>query len=173
VPWAFGTSDCSSIAGQTPYVREADRARSTECLDNMIVFGEAHLRRILGRYAVPYLMNLASSPRWTRMPHFHRAIAAPRRHQHHSMSSAASSPILQKSDVSASTGAARTRLGWLQWTRVAGLPDQRSILRHPAQRQVRADRRARSGCGSGWNAVTFTFSGLGEIQLAIVAGKFD
>jgi hypothetical protein len=51
VPWAFGTSR------PHPDRRGVERLIGTirrECLDHMIVFGEAHLRRILGRYAVYY-----------------------------------------------------------------------------------------------------------------------
>ena len=36
---------------QNPYVERLIGSIRRECLDHMIVFGEAHLRRILGRYA--------------------------------------------------------------------------------------------------------------------------
>jgi transposase InsO family protein len=39
---------------QNPYVERLIGTIRRECLDNMIVFGEAHLRRILGRYAAYY-----------------------------------------------------------------------------------------------------------------------
>ena len=39
---------------QNPYVERLIGTIRRECLDHMIVFGEAHLRRILGRYAAYY-----------------------------------------------------------------------------------------------------------------------
>jgi transposase InsO family protein len=40
---------------QNPYVERLIGTIRPECLDHMIVFGEAHLRRILGRYAAYYV----------------------------------------------------------------------------------------------------------------------
>jgi transposase InsO family protein len=40
-----------------------------ECLDHVIVFGEAHLRRILGKY-LTYYKGREFIARSTRMPHF-------------------------------------------------------------------------------------------------------
>src|SRR5262245_18975051 len=39
---------------QNPYIERLIGTIRRECLDHMIVFGEAHLRRILGKYAVYY-----------------------------------------------------------------------------------------------------------------------
>jgi transposase InsO family protein len=39
---------------QNPYVERLIGTIRRECLDHLIVFGEAHLRRILGRYAAYY-----------------------------------------------------------------------------------------------------------------------
>ena len=39
---------------QNPYVERLIGTIRRECLDHIIVFGEAHLRRILGRYAAYY-----------------------------------------------------------------------------------------------------------------------
>src|SRR5256885_970029 len=39
---------------QNPYVERLIGTIRRECLDHMIVFGEAHLRRLLGRYAEYY-----------------------------------------------------------------------------------------------------------------------
>src|SRR5213082_800588 len=39
---------------QNPYVERLIGSIRRECLDHVIVFGEAHLRRILGRYAAYY-----------------------------------------------------------------------------------------------------------------------
>ena len=39
---------------QNPYVERLIGTIRRECLDHMIVFGEAHLRQILGRYAAYY-----------------------------------------------------------------------------------------------------------------------
>src|ERR1700730_16823324 len=50
--------DLSPIASRSPWQNEhVERLIGSirrECLDHMIVFGEAHLRRILGKYAVYY-----------------------------------------------------------------------------------------------------------------------
>src|SRR5262245_6407711 len=53
VPWAFGTSRLLPDR-QNPYVERLIGTIRRECLDHMIVFGEAHLRRILGRHAAYY-----------------------------------------------------------------------------------------------------------------------
>jgi hypothetical protein len=65
-----------------------------KCLDHMIVFGEAHLRRILGRYAI---MNRAFIARWTRMPHSTGRLSAAAS-SHHSPSSAAFITNIAESD---------------------------------------------------------------------------
>jgi transposase InsO family protein len=39
---------------QNPYVERLIGTIRRECLDHMIVFGEAHLRRILSKYAAYY-----------------------------------------------------------------------------------------------------------------------
>src|SRR6266849_2357932 len=39
---------------QNPYVERLIGTIRRECLDHMIVFGQAHLRRILGKYAAYY-----------------------------------------------------------------------------------------------------------------------
>src|SRR5215472_10623818 len=53
--WAFGTSRTAPRSPwQDPYVERLIGTIRRECLDHMIVFGEAHLRRILGRYAAYY-----------------------------------------------------------------------------------------------------------------------
>src|SRR5262249_22896222 len=49
-----GQADCSPSPWQNPYVERLIGTIRRECLDHMIVFGEAHLRRILGRYAAYY-----------------------------------------------------------------------------------------------------------------------
>src|SRR5262245_56614906 len=54
-PWAFGTSRLHpDRRGRTPYVERLIGTIRRECLDHMIVFGEAHPRRIMGRYAAYY-----------------------------------------------------------------------------------------------------------------------
>jgi hypothetical protein len=54
VPWAFGTSRLlPDRLGRTHVERLIGTIRQ-ECLDHLIVFGEPHLRRILGRYAAYY-----------------------------------------------------------------------------------------------------------------------
>src|SRR5262249_55773875 len=53
--WAFGTSRLLPRSPwQNPYVERLIGTIRRECLDHMIVFGEAHLRRILGRYTAYY-----------------------------------------------------------------------------------------------------------------------
>src|SRR5262245_30605985 len=54
VPWAFGTGRPPRSPWQNPYVERLIGTIRRECLDHMIVFGEAHLRWILGKYAVYY-----------------------------------------------------------------------------------------------------------------------
>jgi hypothetical protein len=49
-----GQADRSPFAVAEPVGREPDGAIRRECLDHMIVFGQAHLRRILSKYAVYY-----------------------------------------------------------------------------------------------------------------------
>jgi transposase InsO family protein len=39
---------------QNPYVERLIGTIRRECLDHMIVFGQAHMRRILGKYAAYY-----------------------------------------------------------------------------------------------------------------------
>ena len=53
---------------QNPYVERLIGTIRRECLDHLIVFGEAHLRRMLGRYAA-YYNESRIIDRWTRMPH--------------------------------------------------------------------------------------------------------
>jgi hypothetical protein len=70
---------------QNPYVERLIGTIRRECLDHMIVFGEAHLRRI--RYAA-YYNECAFIARWTRMPHSIGRLSASAL-SHHSLSSAA------------------------------------------------------------------------------------
>src|SRR5262245_302723 len=78
---------------QNPYVERLIGTIRRECLDRMIVFGEAHLRRILA--GMPrIIMNRAFIARWTRMPHSAGRLSTSAS-SHHSLSSAPSSPILQ------------------------------------------------------------------------------
>jgi transposase InsO family protein len=51
VQWAFGTI---RSPWQNAYVERLIGSIRRECLDHMIVFGEAHLRRILRGYAAYY-----------------------------------------------------------------------------------------------------------------------
>src|SRR5438445_10385888 len=64
-------------------------------LDHMIIFREAHLRRILGRYAAYY--NDTRIARWTRMPHSTGRLSASVS-SHHSLSSAAFITNIAESD---------------------------------------------------------------------------
>jgi transposase InsO family protein len=53
----MGMRDKPIAAGspwQNPYVERLIGTIRRECLDHMIVFGEAHLRRIVGKYAAYY-----------------------------------------------------------------------------------------------------------------------
>ncbi len=52
---------------QNPYVERLIGTIRRECLDHMIVFGQAHLRRILDKFPL-IIMNRAFIARWTRMP---------------------------------------------------------------------------------------------------------
>jgi transposase InsO family protein len=65
------------IAADSPWQNGyAERLIGTirrECLDHMIVFGEAHLRRILGKYAVYYNKSRVHCSLDKDAP-FHRAI---------------------------------------------------------------------------------------------------
>jgi Integrase core domain len=72
---------------QNPYVERLIGTIRRECLDHMIVFGEAHLRRILGRYAAYYNESRIHRSLDKDAP-FHRAIE-PSASSHHSLSSAA------------------------------------------------------------------------------------
>src|SRR6266567_8226982 len=58
---------------QNPYVERLIGTIRRECLDHMIVFGEAHLRRILGRYATYYNESRVHRSLDKDAP-FHRAI---------------------------------------------------------------------------------------------------
>ena len=58
---------------QNPYVERLIGTIRRECLDHMIVFGEAHLRRILGRYAAYYNESRIHRS-LDKDPPFHRAI---------------------------------------------------------------------------------------------------
>src|SRR5439155_7925157 len=80
---------------QNPYVERLIGTIRRECLDHMIVFGEAHLRRILGRYAAYY--NETRIHRWTRMPHSTGRLSASAS-SHHSLSSAAFITNIAESD---------------------------------------------------------------------------
>ncbi|WP_442896205.1 integrase core domain-containing protein [Bradyrhizobium sp. AZCC 2289] len=55
VQWAFGTIRSRS-PWQNAYVERLIGSIRRECLDHMIVFGEAHLRLILRGYAAYYIM---------------------------------------------------------------------------------------------------------------------
>ena len=81
---------------QNPYVERLIGTIRRECLDHMIVFGEAHLRRILGRYAA-YYNESRIHPRWTRMPHSTGRLSASAS-SHHSLSSAAFITNIAESD---------------------------------------------------------------------------
>ena len=72
---------------QNAYVERLIGTIRRECLDHIIVFGEAHLRRILGKYAAS-TMNRAFIDRWTGMPHAIGRLSASAS-SHHSPSSAA------------------------------------------------------------------------------------
>src|SRR5262249_1180311 len=81
---------------QNPYVERLIGTIGRECLDHMIVFGEAHLRRILG--SMPrIIMNRAFIARWTRMPHSTGRLS-PSASSHHSLSSAAFITNIAESD---------------------------------------------------------------------------
>ena len=69
-PWEFGTS---RSPWQNPYVERLIGTIRRECLDHLIVFGEAHLRRILGKYAAYYNERIHRS--LDKDAPFHRAIA--------------------------------------------------------------------------------------------------
>src|SRR5262249_7578192 len=58
---------------QNPYVERLIGTIRRECLDHMVVFGEAHLRRILGRYAAYYNESRIHRSLDKDVP-FHRAI---------------------------------------------------------------------------------------------------
>ena len=75
---------------QNPYVERLIGTIRRECLDHMIVFGRAHLRRILGRYAAYYNES-----------RIHRSLdkdAPASASSHHSLSSAAFITNLAESD---------------------------------------------------------------------------
>jgi transposase InsO family protein len=59
---------------QNPYVERLIGTIRRECLDHLIVFGEAHLRRILGKYAAYYNESRIHRSLDKDAP-FHRAIA--------------------------------------------------------------------------------------------------
>jgi Integrase core domain len=68
-----GPSDRTPIAMAEAYVERLIGSIRSECLDHMIVFGEAHLRRILRGYAAYY--NEARTHRSLKKDApFHRAI---------------------------------------------------------------------------------------------------
>jgi transposase InsO family protein len=60
-------------AWQNAYVERLIGSIRRECLDHMIVFGEAHLRRILGAYAV-YYNEVRTHRSLNKDAPFHRAI---------------------------------------------------------------------------------------------------
>jgi len=58
VQWAFGTIRSHPVRpGKNAYVERLIGSIRRECLDHMIVFGEAHLRRILRGYAAYYKVS--------------------------------------------------------------------------------------------------------------------
>ena len=61
---------------QNPYVERLIGSIRRECLDHMIVFGEEHLRRILGAYAAYYNQSRIHRSLNKDAP-FHRAIERP------------------------------------------------------------------------------------------------
>jgi transposase InsO family protein len=74
-PWssrlrAMGIRDKPIAAGSPWQNGYAERLIGTirrECVDHMIVFGEIHLRRILGEFQ-PTIIRCGFIDRWTRMP---------------------------------------------------------------------------------------------------------
>jgi hypothetical protein len=70
------SADCVPIALANPYVERLIGSIRRECLDHMIVFGEEHLRRILGAYAAYYNQSRIHRSLNKDAP-FHRAIERP------------------------------------------------------------------------------------------------
>src|SRR5450759_355243 len=54
VPWAFGTSPLSASPWQNGFAERLIGSIRHECLDHVIIRGEAHLRRILRSYTMYY-----------------------------------------------------------------------------------------------------------------------
>src|SRR5206468_4084079 len=81
---------------QNPYVERLIGTIRRECLDHMIVFGEAHLRRILGRYAAYYNESRIHRS-LDKMPHSTGRLSASASSQH-SLSSAAFITNIAESD---------------------------------------------------------------------------
>ena len=80
-----GSADRPRSPWQNPYVERLIGSIRRECLDHVIVFGEAHLRRILSRYFDYYhnsrthgaLDDNAPCPRTVETPGMGRVIAVP------------------------------------------------------------------------------------------------
>jgi hypothetical protein len=53
-PWAFGTNVEAASPWQNRFAERLIGSIRRECLDHIVVFGEAHLRRILRSYARYY-----------------------------------------------------------------------------------------------------------------------
>ena len=101
---AMGIRDKPIAAGspwQNGYVERLIGTIRRECLDHMIVFGEAHLRRILGKYAV-YYNKSRDHARWTRMPRSIARLSASAS-SHHDLSLAAFITNIAESEFSAHT----------------------------------------------------------------------
>ena len=73
---------------QNAYVERLIGTIRRECLDHMIVSGEAHLRRILGRYAAYYIMSREFIAHSTKMFHFPARLSTSAS-SHHNLSLAA------------------------------------------------------------------------------------
>ena len=54
VPWVFGTNRLHRLPWQNGFAERVIGSIRRECLDHVIVLGEAHLRRILKSYADYY-----------------------------------------------------------------------------------------------------------------------
>jgi hypothetical protein len=83
-----GPADRSPIPWQNAYVERLIGTIRRECLDHVIVFGEAHLRRILDKYATYYNESRIHRSLDKDAP-FHRVIERLGAITHHSLSLAA------------------------------------------------------------------------------------
>lgn len=88
-PWNFGNREVICTAQivdgirdrpispgspwQNPYAERLIGTIRRECLDRMLIFGEAHLRQILSSY-VKYYIGFARTWRWTRMRQWARGV---------------------------------------------------------------------------------------------------